>query len=47
MRGESTPSRAVVQSADNGYRLRAGVLTRDFALGGNLRHLALRFLRRR
>ncbi len=43
MGGESTPSRAVVQSAGNGYRLRASVLKREFALGGNLQHLALRY----
>jgi CRP-like cAMP-binding protein len=43
MGGESTPSRAVVQSAGNGYRLRAGVLKREFAMGGNLQQLALRY----
>jgi CRP-like cAMP-binding protein len=43
MGGESTPSRAVVQSAGSGYRLKASVLKREFALGGNLQHLALRF----
>ena len=43
MGGESTPSRAVVQSAGNGYRLGASVLKREFALGGNLQHLALRY----
>jgi len=43
MGGESTPSRAVVQSAGNGYRLRASVLKKEFALGGNLQHLALRY----
>jgi CRP-like cAMP-binding protein len=43
MGGESTPSRAVVQSAGSGYRLKAGVLKIEFALGGNLQHLALRF----
>ena len=43
MGGESTPSRAVVQSAGNGYRLKAGVLKREFALGGTLQHLALRY----
>jgi CRP-like cAMP-binding protein len=43
MGGESTPSRAVVQSAGNGYRLRASALKREFALGGNLQHLALRY----
>src|SRR5476651_610163 len=39
MGGESTPSRAVVQSAGNGYRLKASVLKKEFALGGNLQHL--------
>ena len=43
MGGEDTPSRAVVQSAGNGYRIKAGVLQREFALGGNLQHLALRY----
>jgi len=43
MGGESTPSRAVVQSAGSGYRLRASVLKREFALGGHLQHLALRY----
>jgi len=43
MGGESTPSRAVVQSAGNGYRLRASVLKKEFAMGGNLQHLALRY----
>jgi len=41
MGGESTPSRAVVQSAGSGYRLKASVLKREFALGGALQHLAL------
>ena len=43
MGGESTPSRAVVQSAGHGYRLRASVLKREFALGGHFQHLALRY----
>jgi CRP-like cAMP-binding protein len=43
MGGESTPSRAVVQSAGFGYRLKAGILKREFALGSHLQHLALRF----
>src|ERR1017187_10293232 len=43
MGGETTSSRAVVQSAGNGYRLKASVLKREFALGGHLHHLALRF----
>jgi CRP-like cAMP-binding protein len=43
MGGESTPSRAVVQSKGNGYRLRASVLKTEFALGGHLQYLALRY----
>ncbi len=43
MGGESTPSRAVVQSAGNGYRLKASALKKEFAMGGNLQHLALRY----
>jgi CRP-like cAMP-binding protein len=43
MGGESTPSRAVVQSAGTGYRLKASVLKMEFALGGVLQHLALRY----
>jgi hypothetical protein len=34
MGGESTPSRAVVQSAGHGYRLNAGALKTEFVLGG-------------
>ena len=43
MGGESTPSRAVVQSAGYGYRLKASVLKKEFALGGPLQYLALRY----
>jgi CRP-like cAMP-binding protein len=43
MGGESTPSRAVVQSAGEGYRVKADVLKREFAMGGELQHLALRY----
>ena len=43
MGGESTPSRAVVQSAGHGYRLNAGALKTEFILGGPLQHLALRY----
>ena len=43
MGGETTPSRAVVQSAGYGYRLKAGVIKREFAMGGALQHLALRY----
>ena len=41
--GESTPSRGVVQSAGHGYRLKADVLKREFALGTGLHYVALRF----
>jgi len=43
MGGETTPSRAVVQSAGEGYRLRAGVLKKEFERGGELQHLLLRY----
>src|SRR5438270_9513965 len=43
MGGETTPSRAVVQSAGEGYRLRASVLKRQFDRGGALQQLLLRF----
>ena len=43
MGGETTPSRALVQSAGAGYRLKAGVLQKEFAMGGELQHLALRY----
>ncbi len=43
MGGDTTPSRAVVQSAGYGYRLKAAVLKREFELGGALQHLALRY----
>ncbi len=43
MGGESTPSRAVVQSAGHGYRLPASVLKMEFALSGPLQHLLLRY----
>ena len=43
MGGDSTPSRAVVQSAGEGFRVKASVLKKEFALGGDLQHLALRY----
>jgi len=43
MGGETTPSRAVVQSAGQGYRLRADVLKQEFEKGGELQHLLLRY----
>ena len=43
MGGETTPSRAVVQSAGRGYRVRASVLKQRFERGGALQLLLLRF----
>jgi CRP-like cAMP-binding protein len=43
MGGETTPSRAVVQSAGHGYRLKAAVLKKQFEAGGALQLLLLRF----
>jgi len=43
MGGETTPSRAVVQSAGHGYRVRAAVLKKQFESRGELQHLLLRF----
>ena len=43
MGGETSPSRAVVQSAGDGYRLVASVLKTEFARGGALQHLLLRY----
>jgi CRP-like cAMP-binding protein len=43
MGGESTPSRAVVQSAGYGYRLKATALKTEFERGGPLQHLLLRY----
>jgi CRP-like cAMP-binding protein len=43
MGGESTPSRAVVQSAGHGYRLGGNVLKSEFGQGGELQHLLLRY----
>jgi CRP-like cAMP-binding protein len=43
MGGESTPSRAVVQSAGAGYRLPAQLLKDEFNRAGPLLHLLLRY----
>jgi CRP-like cAMP-binding protein len=43
MGGESTPSRAVVQSAGDGWRLRARALKDEFERAGPLMHLLLRY----
>ncbi|AMO95916.1 cyclic nucleotide-binding domain protein [Collimonas fungivorans] len=43
MGGESTPSRAVVQSAGQGYRLRARSMKDEFNRAGPVLHLLLRY----
>jgi CRP-like cAMP-binding protein len=43
MGGETTLSRAVVQSAGYGYRLRAGLMKTEFGQGGDLQCLLLRY----
>jgi CRP-like cAMP-binding protein len=43
MGGESTPSRAVVQSAGRGYRLKAQALKDEFNRAGPVLHLLLRY----
>ena len=43
MGGETTPSRAVVQSAGYAYRLKGGQLKEEFERGGPLQYLLLRY----
>ena len=43
MGGETTPSRAVVQSEGVGYRLRAELLKQEFNRAGPMMHLLLRY----
>jgi CRP-like cAMP-binding protein len=43
MGGETTPSRAVVQSEGDGYRLRAEHLKQEFNRAGPMMHLLLRY----
>ena len=43
MGGGSTPSRAVVQSAGKGYRLKADVMKNEFDRGGPVLHVLLRY----
>jgi CRP-like cAMP-binding protein len=43
MGGDSTPSRAVVQSKGHAYRLPARILKAEFERGGELQHLMLRY----
>jgi CRP-like cAMP-binding protein len=43
MGGETTPSRAVVQSAGQGYRLQGQLLKEEFNRSGEMQHLLLRY----
>jgi CRP-like cAMP-binding protein len=43
MGGETTPSRAVVQSAGSAYRLKADLMNAEFKRSGPLMHLLLRY----
>jgi CRP-like cAMP-binding protein len=43
MGGDTTPSRAVVQSAGSAYRVKAKALLSEFEFGGPLQHLLLRY----
>ncbi|TDK67104.1 Crp/Fnr family transcriptional regulator [Sapientia aquatica] len=43
MGGNTTPSRAIVQTGGHGYRLKASVLLEEFQLGGLLQKLMLRY----
>ena len=43
MGGETTPSRAVVQSAGQGLRLKANLMMQEFNRGGPVMHLLLRY----
>lgn len=43
MGGESTPSRAVVQSAGHGFRLKASLIQEEFNRAGPLMHRLLRY----
>lgn len=43
MGGEGTPSRAVVQSAGNGFRMKAAFIREEFLLAGPVQQLFLRY----
>ena len=43
MGGETTPSRAVVQSGGNAYRLPSQMVKDEFTRGGEMQHLMLRY----
>ncbi len=43
MGGDTTPNRAVIQSAGDAYKMRAKDLTNEFSLGGKFHNLLLRY----
>jgi len=43
MGGNTTPSRAIVQTAGHGYQLKARLLMEEFNRGGAMQHLLLRY----
>ncbi|MEP7338674.1 MAG: Crp/Fnr family transcriptional regulator [Acidobacteriota bacterium] len=43
MGGQTTPNRAVVQSAGSAYRMRANALQDEFVKGGTFQHILLRY----
>jgi CRP-like cAMP-binding protein len=43
MGGETTPSRAIVQSAGHAYRLKSHLLKQEFTRAGAMQHLLLRY----
>jgi CRP-like cAMP-binding protein len=43
MGGETTPSRAVVQSAGSAFRMPGAIMKKEFTRGGTMQHLMLRY----
>jgi CRP-like cAMP-binding protein len=43
MGGETTPSRAVVQSAGHAFRMPGAIMKQEFTRGGTMQHLMLRY----
>ena len=46
MGGETTPSRAIVQSAGSAYRLPGHLMKEEFVRGGAMQHLLLGYTKR-
>ena len=44
MGGNTTPSRAIVQTGGYGYRLKTSILTEEFQQGGQFQQLLLRYI---